>query len=498
MFYIKLTVFISLIILGICKHPFLYEINTRPWLYELSQKYGRSITKLREIPLEEFDYLAEKGVNIVWMMGVWKLGNYGLEFDRKLNYSQYLPDWTTDDVIGSPYAITEYTCNPELGTDEDIKWLRTQMNLVGIKLMLDFVPNHSAVDAPQATSDPDMYIRAPEGIVDEKRFTEEGLAYGANQNHYTWYDVLQWNYWENKTIEYMKNNIINMLEYADAIRCDVAYQEINEVFGLTWPAELSYYHYFQPNFEFWTYAINEAKKINPHVIFLGESYQDSYNEILIQLGFDYTYNRNILKKLMVSAEEFKEYIKDKNGSFWDDKANFVENHDELRVVYNMEGNYKKAKAAGTIGATIGGMIFMNHGQWEGKKNMLDVHLRRGEYEPVNEEIKNHYERLTKIIQDKAFRSHNFYYVGDISGDKKDDFIAYIREEEESHYLVVVNYGDSDGCSSVPIYNIKGYRYCLLYEVLKEEEYISDVSSVKNKGLNVCLKAWESQIFKYNY
>ena len=41
--------------------------------------------------------------------------------------------------------------------------------------------------------------------------------------------------------------------------------------------------------------------------------------------------------------------------------------------------------------------------------MLDVHLRRGEYEPINYEIKNHYLKLNKIIQDDAFRSDNFYY-----------------------------------------------------------------------------------------
>ena len=56
--FTKITLFISLIFVTICKHPFLYEINTRPWLYELSIKYGKSITKLKEIPLEEFDYLA--------------------------------------------------------------------------------------------------------------------------------------------------------------------------------------------------------------------------------------------------------------------------------------------------------------------------------------------------------------------------------------------------------------------------------------------------------
>ena len=95
-----------------CKHPILYEISTRPWLYELSNKYNKPITKLRDIPLEEFDYLRDNGVDIVWMMGVWKLGQYGLDFDRKLDFSYVLPDITKEDIIGSPYAVVEYTCNP--------------------------------------------------------------------------------------------------------------------------------------------------------------------------------------------------------------------------------------------------------------------------------------------------------------------------------------------------------------------------------------------------
>ena len=364
--------------------------------------------------------------------------------------------------------------------------------------MLDFVPNHSAVDAPQATSDIDMYIRAPEGVIDENRYIETGIAYGANQNHFTWKDVLQWNYWENKTIEYMKNNLMQILSLADAVRCDVAYQELNDVFEITWQDELRNYSYSKPDKEFWSYAINEAKEYYPNAIFLAESYDDFYNEMLINLGFDYAYNRNILRKLMISSNEFKEYIADKTGSFWKDKANFVENHDELRVVYNMGGNYLKAKAAGTIGATIGGMIFMNHGQWVGKQYMLDVHLRRGQSEPDNEEIKNYYLKLNKIIKDNAFRSDNFYYIGNMSGDKKDDFISYIREDEENHYLVVVNFSDNDGCANIPIYNIKGFRYCLLYDVLNDEEYIKTIDETKNIGLNACLKAWESKIFKYNY
>ena len=44
----------------------------------------------------------------VGMMRVWKLGQYELEFDRKQDYSKYLPNLTKEDVIGSPYAVYEY------------------------------------------------------------------------------------------------------------------------------------------------------------------------------------------------------------------------------------------------------------------------------------------------------------------------------------------------------------------------------------------------------
>ena len=210
MLYQKIFILLTLLFITECKHPILYEISTRPWLYELSKKYSKSITKLKDIPLEEFDYLKENGINIVWMMGVWKLGEYGLEFDKKSDYSSVLPGWTTDDVIGSPYAISEYVCNPEIGTNEDLIWLREQLNSRNMKLMLDFVPNHSAVDAPTAKSNPKLYVHAPEGKSDSKRYTDSGLAYGKDPYFDPWRDVIQWNYWETDTRKFMKDNLMTV------------------------------------------------------------------------------------------------------------------------------------------------------------------------------------------------------------------------------------------------------------------------------------------------
>ena len=434
----KLLIFVALLFLIECKHPILYEISTRPWLYELSKKYKKSITKLKYITLEEFYYLKESGIEIVWMMGVWKLGKYGLEFDKKLDYSEVLPGWTTDDVIGSPYAIAEYTCNPDIGTDEDLVWLREQLHSKGMKLMLDFVPNHSAVDAPTAKSNPKLYVRAPDGVKNPKRYTDSGLAYGKDPYFDPWRDVIQWNYWESETRKFMKDNLMTVLSFADAVRCDMAHLLLNDVFGKTWEEELKAWGYKKPENEFWEYAIGEVKAKYPKSIFLAEVYEDWEIELLHKLGFTYTYDKILLDKLEGSPYDVNDYIHYKTEEYWGHAAHFVENHDENRAVFNM-GSIEKAKAAGTIAATIGGMIFMNHGQWSGYKNKLDVHLRRGADEMEDGGVKKFYERLMKIVQDPAFTGTSYYFVYNMSGDKKDDFIAYLREEGDSHYLVVVNY-----------------------------------------------------------
>lgn len=71
----------SLDFMGV-EYPTMYEISTRPWLYELSRKYQRNISRLIDIPREEFMQLKSQGVDIVWMMGVWELG--------KLQYSIFI------------------------------------------------------------------------------------------------------------------------------------------------------------------------------------------------------------------------------------------------------------------------------------------------------------------------------------------------------------------------------------------------------------------------
>ena len=141
---------------------------------------------------------------------------------------------------------------------------------------------------------------------------------------------------------------------------------------------------------------------------------------------------------------------------------------------------------------------MNHGQWSGYKNKLDVHLRRAADEAENTEVKNYYKTLMKVIQEPAFTGPHYYFIYNMSGERRNDFVAYIREEGDNHYLVVVNYSGNQGCANVPIYNIEGSGDKPVYEALSGVEYIRDADTMRTSGLTVCLSSWQAQIFKYNY
>lgn len=118
--------------------PTIYEISTRPWLYSLSQKYGKSI-KLRDVPTAEWKAIAAMNMDVVWLMGIWSLGEFGLNHDRTTpslleGYSKVLPGYTQADIIGSPYAITNYTINPEIGTEDDLVAVRKLLHSLGMKV----------------------------------------------------------------------------------------------------------------------------------------------------------------------------------------------------------------------------------------------------------------------------------------------------------------------------------------------------------------------------
>src|SRR5580700_5672534 len=131
-------------IMALAHYPSLYQINTRVWLTELSQKLGRPAT-LDDIPDAELDRLAEMGFDWVWFLSVWQTGPTAQQVSRtnaewRREFQETLPDLREEDIAGSGFAIAGYTVHTSLGGDSALDKHRERLRKRSLRLMLDFVP----------------------------------------------------------------------------------------------------------------------------------------------------------------------------------------------------------------------------------------------------------------------------------------------------------------------------------------------------------------------
>src|SRR5512143_3188299 len=145
------------------RHPVIYEINTWVWLGDLSRKYRR-VVNLATVREQEWDAIASLGFDAVWFMGVWERSPAGIEISMRNqglleDFRRALPDFSPEDNVGSPYCVRRYVVDGKLGGPEGLAKARKQLAARGMKLMLDFVPNHVAPDHPWAMEHPEYFIQ---------------------------------------------------------------------------------------------------------------------------------------------------------------------------------------------------------------------------------------------------------------------------------------------------------------------------------------------------
>ena len=135
-------------------------------LQERGVALGRPAT-LDDLEDRFLDDIAGKGFQWVWFLGVWQTGPAGREISRsnpKLveECRRVLPDLKTEDICGSPFAIVAYETHRDFGGDKALAHLRKRLAQRNIKLLLDFVPNHTAPDHPWVRTHPEYYIQGSE------------------------------------------------------------------------------------------------------------------------------------------------------------------------------------------------------------------------------------------------------------------------------------------------------------------------------------------------
>ncbi len=427
------------------RYPSLYQINTRVWLTRLSRTLGRRAT-LDDIPDAELDRLAGMGFDWIWLLSVWQTGPEGQKISRghaqwRREFAETLPDLREDDIAGSGFAISRYTVHRDLGGDAALARLRKRLRQRGLRLMLDFVPNHTALDHHWVADHPEYFIAGTElNLVEEPHNykwvrRERGdrlLAYGRDPYFDGWPDTLQLNYGNRDLQAAMLDELVRIAGQCDGVRCDMAMLVLPEVFERTWGIAAE---------PFWPKATHHVGERFPDFCFMAEVYWD-LEWTLQQQGFDYAYDKRLYDRLCEGhARPVREHLS--AGLDYQDKlARFVENHDEPRAAATFAPG--KDGAAAVITFLAPGLRFFHQGQLEGCAKRISPHLGRGPDELPNTGVQQFYERLFAVLQRPVVRQGEWQLLECASafeGDGSfDNFIAWTwKLPDGERLLIAVNF-----------------------------------------------------------
>jgi len=485
------------------RYPSLFQINTRVWLRRLSQEGSKRFT-LADIDDATIDGFAQRGFDWIWLLSVWQTGPAGRAVSRsnpawRAEYNAVLPDLAEDDICGSGFAITGYAVSEEIGREAALAQFRARLARRGIRLMLDFVPNHTAPDHPWVKSKPDYYVQGSEELLRGapqnymRVETDRGpriLAYGRDPNYPGWPDTLQLNYANPELHKVRIDELIAVAGKCDGVRCDMAMLLLPEVFQRTWG--------ITPE-PFWPEATTAVRKAHPDFTFMAEVYWD-LEWTLQQQGFDYCYDKRLYDRLQSgSVRSVREHLH--AGLDYQDKlARFLENHDEPRAASVFQ--WPQYRAAAAITFLSPGLRFFHQGQFEGARVRVPAHLCRGPVEPTNEEIAAFYAKLLLVLKDTdAFRNGDWSQIEPLpawpGNWTSEGFVAYAwAGDDGGRYVAVTNYtGNRGQCYLLlPFPELRDMQV-LLSDLIGNETYRRDGSDLIDRGLYIDQTAWQINVFE---
>jgi hypothetical protein len=476
--------------------PIIYEINTWVWLNDLSNQYKCTIT-LGAVPSAEWDAITALGVDAVWLMGVWERSPAGIRIANEnvglqADFHQALPDYTPADNIGSGYCVHRYVVDQHLGGPKELATARQELAQRGLRLILDFVPNHVATDHPWIIAHPEYFVQ---GTLDDlaqthSEFFDAGgtvIANGRDPYFSPWPDVAQLNAFSTSLRQASIETLISIAEQCDGMRCDMAMLLINSIFKRTWGNRVGEL----PSEEYWREMILTVRSKFPNVLFMAEAYWDlEWN--LQQLGFDYCYDKRLYDRLgHDNAESIRLHLT--AGLDYQDKlVRFIENHDEPRAAAIFAP--EKERAAAVILMTLPGAKLLYEGQLEGRKIRPPVFLARRPIEPIDAVLQAFYYQLLAVIREAELCEGAWQQCERSGWPDNDSFmnmVAWSWSQKESHHLIVVNISENQSQALIHLpWNDLVARTWQLRDLMSGDVFQRDGDEIHTSGLYVDLPAWK--------
>lgn len=255
----------------------------------------------------------------------------------------------------SLYSIADYFdinplfLDPQSGSDaqEQVRQMTAQARAAGLKVMLDLVINHCAIDSPLVQQHPEWFVRGPDGRIANSGCHHEG-------QRVVWNDLAQFDHRQTRDPEGLYQYCLMVAEHLlglgfEGLRCDAAYQVP------------------QP---FWRRLIREIKSRHPHTSFVAETLGCSADETreTARAGFDYVFNSS-------KWWNFSDWWLIEQYNLVRESAqsiSFPESHDTPRLCEELNGNKDALKQRYLFSALFSAGVMMPMGFEYGSRKALHV------------------------------------------------------------------------------------------------------------------------------
>lgn len=431
------------------KWPVLYQAHPRRLLQELREA-GHPAKGLADIPDRWFSGLAARGFDWVYLLGAWQTGPMSRHVSLTApsiaqDHARHLPDWTGEDVCGSPFAIQAWVPHGDFGGVEGLARFRENAAHHGLRLMLDFVPNHVGLDHPWAWSNPGWFFPCDsDGQAGQEKLSGPGcppLLNGKDPFFPPWPDTFQLNLFHPEVRAAQRQVVTAMATLCDGLRCDMAMLPLPDVFQATWGKTALEVPGIAPDTtDYWPPLIMAARESSPGFIFLAECYWDREWDLMGQ-GFDYCYDKRLYDRLARgSAEDVMGHL-GAEPAFRDRCAHFLENHDEERA---SEVFGERNLAAAVINHLAPGLRFLHQGEEDGLRIRDSVHLSRVMPEKPDQKIRDFYQRLIPLSSKASSLPWKLIHpVQAWTGNPSHvHFVTMAFGDPPASHLVVVNYSST--------------------------------------------------------
>ena len=472
--------------------------STYVWLAQLSRKYGRHIGRLDEIPDQDLQELADRGINSLWLIGVWERSRASRTIKQLCG---------NRDAVASAYSLFDYAIAEDLGGEPAYIVLRDRAYHHGVRLASDMVPNHMGIDSPWVIEHPEWFIsrqdppypaysfegpdlshdgraeikiedhyfsQSDAAVVFRRRDRASGetryIYHGNDGTSFPWNDTAQLDYLNPAVREQVIQTILHVARLFPVIRFDAAMTLAKRHFHRLWfpgpgssgasPSRAEYgmsqadFDRCMPH-EFWREVVDRVAAEVPGTLLLAEAFWLMEGYFVRTLGMHRVYNSAFMN-MMRDEENAKYRSVIKNTLEFDPDimkryVNFMSNPDE-RTAVDQFGTGDKCFGVAVMMSTLPGLPMFGHGQIEGFTEKYGMEYRWPRYEenPDQSLVDRHQREVAPLLkrrwlfaESSNFLLYDFFHAG---GSVDENIFAYSNRNGDERALVVYNnrYGSTRG------------------------------------------------------